>query len=72
TITFYEPFYDLDRFFDEAVAPTFRGHHRIQCAQDQGTSNGAIRSLKPKMDLHEDTSSPQLPQGVKVKNLESS
>ncbi|TFK63407.1 small heat shock protein [Pluteus cervinus] len=58
SVFFYEPFYDLDRFLDEAFTPVFRGPQRIQSStQGQETNNGAVRSLKPRMDLHENTES---------------
>ncbi|TFK63405.1 hypothetical protein BDN72DRAFT_902434 [Pluteus cervinus] len=51
-VVFYEPFYDLDRVFDEAFTPVFRGPQRIQSStQGQETNNGAVRSLKPRQEL---------------------
>ncbi|PPQ68799.1 hypothetical protein CVT26_001714 [Gymnopilus dilepis] len=51
-VFFYEPFYDFDRLFEEA-------HARQQGAHGQGLQRsapgeGAVRLVKPRMDLHED------------------
>jgi len=54
SVWYYEPFYDLDRFLDE----TFGGRwdssgqrRRIEA----GESGGAVRAIKPRMDLHENS-----------------
>jgi len=55
SVLFYEPFYDIERFFDEAFsgrqepASDTKGQRRI----GRGEGDGAPRSLKPRMDLHE-------------------
>jgi HSP20 family protein len=51
--TSYEPFYDIERIVDEVLFPleARRGANRVQVG---GTQNTA-RSLKPRMDLHEDS-----------------
>ncbi|KAF8909250.1 HSP20-like chaperone [Gymnopilus junonius] len=50
-VFFYEPFYDFDRFFEEAFSPRLVARNG-----NNGQSNvdGAVRSFKPRMDLHED------------------
>ncbi|KAF8651058.1 hypothetical protein AX16_004921 [Volvariella volvacea WC 439] len=54
SVFFYEPFYDVDRFFDEAFNVF---NHLPQAAASrravEGTENGAVRALRPRMDLHE-------------------
>ncbi|KAF5313917.1 hypothetical protein D9619_013044 [Psilocybe cf. subviscida] len=49
---FYEPFYDLDRLIDRAVGSQQRQLPSGTQAQKQEDS--AVRSFKPRMDLHED------------------
>ncbi|EAU90954.1 small heat shock protein [Coprinopsis cinerea okayama7 len=57
-VFFYEPFYDFDRFFDEAF--NFRNFRsgetgtQLQRRQSATNGDGAIRYFKPRMDLHED------------------
>jgi len=57
SVLFYEPFYDIERFFDEAFsgrqdsASENKGQRRI----GRGEGDGAPRSFKPRMDLHENT-----------------
>jgi len=52
----YEPYYDLDRIFDEA----FGGRHltgqgsQVQHRNVNAPGEGAVRLFKPRMDLHED------------------
>ncbi|KAF9484307.1 small heat shock protein [Pholiota conissans] len=59
-IFFYEPFYDLERLFDDAF-PTRQGQAALPAAtaqnqvQRNAPGQGAVRHLKPRMDLHEDT-----------------
>ncbi|KIK05781.1 hypothetical protein K443DRAFT_90575 [Laccaria amethystina LaAM-08-1] len=55
----YEPFYDFDRFFDNFLSPrtarNFGGDQQVQRrGQGDATPEGAVRALKPRMDLHED------------------
>ncbi|CAA7260696.1 unnamed protein product [Cyclocybe aegerita] len=52
SVFFYEPFYDFDRFFDDVFAPRQAVRDGNQVAQR--SVDGAVRSLKPRMDLHED------------------
>ncbi|KAF5313826.1 hypothetical protein D9619_013031 [Psilocybe cf. subviscida] len=49
---FYEPFYDLDRLIDHAFGSQQR--QRPSGTQVQKQEDGAVRSFKPRMDLHED------------------
>ncbi|KAH9474430.1 Small heat shock protein C4 [Psilocybe cubensis] len=54
-VFFYEPYYDFDRLFEEAFARHAHGgprHNQLQRRNAAG--DGAVRSLKPRMDLHED------------------
>ncbi|KAG5653454.1 hypothetical protein H0H81_000343 [Sphagnurus paluster] len=55
SVFFYEPFYDIDRFFDafSPLANNQNGRTRRTVEND----DGAIRSLKPRMDLHENAES---------------
>ncbi|KAF9484313.1 HSP20-like chaperone [Pholiota conissans] len=46
-VFYYEPFYDIDRLVNQAFAP------RATTLKQQNMVDGAVRSLKPKMDLHE-------------------
>ncbi|KAG5647250.1 hypothetical protein DXG03_000785 [Asterophora parasitica] len=51
SIFHYEPFYDFDRFFG-----AFSPHESRQAPRHRTleTEDGAVRALKPRMDLHED------------------
>jgi len=55
SVLLYEPFYEIERFFDEAFsgrqdsASEIKGQRRI----GRGDGDGAPRSLRPRMDLHE-------------------
>ncbi|KAG5650217.1 hypothetical protein H0H81_000273 [Sphagnurus paluster] len=55
SVFFYEPFYDFDRFFDtfSPLAASNVGRARRAVEND----DGAVRSLKPRMDLHENAES---------------
>ncbi|KAJ3760139.1 HSP20-like chaperone [Lentinula raphanica] len=48
SIYFYEPFYNVDRVFDRLFDTAF--------PQNGGASYGSTSTIKPKMDLHEDSS----------------
>ncbi|KAJ3507785.1 hypothetical protein NLJ89_g6108 [Agrocybe chaxingu] len=53
SVFFYEPFYDFDRFFNDddfARRQWARSGNQVT----QQSVDGAVRSLKPRMDLHED------------------
>jgi HSP20 family protein len=52
-VFFYEPFYDLERLIDHAFASQQRQPSSNTVVQKQ-SEDGAVRSLKPRMDLHED------------------
>ncbi|EDR07930.1 uncharacterized protein LACBIDRAFT_327723 [Laccaria bicolor S238N-H82] len=59
SVFYYEPFYDFDRFFDNVLSPrtvrNFGGDQQVQRrVQSDATPEGAVRDLKPRMDLHED------------------
>ncbi|KAG5638907.1 hypothetical protein H0H81_008968 [Sphagnurus paluster] len=54
SVFFYEPFYDVDRFF-EAFSPLSNNH--VNHARRAENDDGAVRSLKPRMDLHENAES---------------
>ncbi|TCD62353.1 hypothetical protein EIP91_006982 [Steccherinum ochraceum] len=45
----YDPFYDFDRLFDEAFAARANGNQNNQVER-----NTAPRSMRPRMDVHED------------------
>ncbi|PPQ76230.1 hypothetical protein CVT26_008582 [Gymnopilus dilepis] len=51
SVFFYEPFYDFDRFFEEAFSPSRQVATR---SGNNGQGDGAVRSFRPRMDLHED------------------
>ncbi|KAJ3504176.1 hypothetical protein NMY22_g438 [Coprinellus aureogranulatus] len=55
----YEPFYDIDRFFDEAfggrrAVANGGSDNQLQRRGNTNSADGAVRHLKPRMDLHED------------------
>ncbi|PPQ80152.1 hypothetical protein CVT26_011786 [Gymnopilus dilepis] len=61
SVFYYEPFYDFDRFFEQAFSPVQGGQNNQQLQRQGG--DGAVRSFKPRtraltlqfrMDLHED------------------
>ncbi|THU94051.1 HSP20-like chaperone [Dendrothele bispora CBS 962.96] len=57
SVYYYEPFYNFDRFLDEFLAGprSNNNQQRIQqTGQNEGNAVSAI--LKPRMDLHEDSS----------------
>ncbi|KAF6761104.1 small heat shock protein [Ephemerocybe angulata] len=56
-VFFYEPFYDIDRFFDEAFGnrrSVAGGEGQLQRRENGNSADGAVRHIKPRMDLHED------------------
>ncbi|KAF8077858.1 HSP20-like chaperone [Lyophyllum atratum] len=53
SVFYYEPFYDFDRLLDEAVAPR-GGQGQLQRRNQNEGESGAVRPIKPRMDLHED------------------
>ncbi|KAJ2924545.1 hypothetical protein H1R20_g12555, partial [Candolleomyces eurysporus] len=57
-VFFYEPFYDIDRIFDEALGlrrPISNGNEgQLQRRGTGEGGDGAVRHFKPRMDLHED------------------
>ncbi|KAF9456976.1 small heat shock protein [Collybia nuda] len=51
----YEPFYDFDRLIDSAFNsrwPRWGPDNQLQ-RRNNGSEGGAVRALKPRMDLHE-------------------
>ncbi|KAF9010757.1 small heat shock protein [Cyathus striatus] len=57
SVHFYEPFYDFDRILEEALKRRPGAGHAQQHHKSPAHANnvdGAIRSFKPRMDLHED------------------
>ncbi|KAK0494035.1 small heat shock protein [Armillaria luteobubalina] len=70
SVYYYEPFYNFDRLLDAITRPTSQ---QLQTAQD--SDNGATKTLKPRMDLHEDaakntvTATFELP-GLKKEDVE--
>ncbi|EAU91906.1 small heat shock protein [Coprinopsis cinerea okayama7 len=54
-VFFYEPFYDFDRFFEEAFGGRRAPATSRQLQTRTNEDDGAIRHFKPRMDLHEDT-----------------
>ncbi|KDR70016.1 hypothetical protein GALMADRAFT_901156 [Galerina marginata CBS 339.88] len=54
-VFYYEPFYDFERIFDEAFAARRASHNNNNHAlQRNAPGDGAVRLIKPRMDLHED------------------
>ncbi|KAJ8080483.1 hypothetical protein PM082_017316 [Marasmius tenuissimus] len=49
SVYYYEPFYNFDRFFDEAFSP-----RNTQRSVGENGDNRVAQSVKPRMDLHED------------------
>ncbi|KAF8899826.1 HSP20-like chaperone [Gymnopilus junonius] len=78
SVWFYEPFYDFDRFLDDALTSGAAPESTAMQLRGKGggaqEGPGAIRPLKPRMDLHEDqeknvvTSTFELP-GVKKDDI---
>ncbi|KAI5899692.1 HSP20-like chaperone [Schizophyllum commune H4-8] len=58
SVFYYEPFYDIERFLDDAFGPQRSQDAQRRLAQgNQGQvahQNDAPRAIKPRMDLHED------------------
>ncbi|GLB34862.1 putative small heat shock protein (HSP20) family protein [Lyophyllum shimeji] len=56
SVFYYEPFYDFDRLLDDALSPRYTSTNQNQLQRRQQTEGeaGAVRPLKPRMDLHED------------------
>ncbi|KAF8896497.1 small heat shock protein [Infundibulicybe gibba] len=75
SVFFYEPFYDFDRFFDEISNTRVGSGNMNQVQRRPSDTDGAIRSLKPRMDLHENaehnevTASFELP-GLKKEDVQ--
>ncbi|PFH54269.1 hypothetical protein AMATHDRAFT_72799 [Amanita thiersii Skay4041] len=56
SLFYYEPFYDIERFLDDALTSRFGGwggERQLQRRGAMGEESGA-RVMKPRMDLHED------------------
>ncbi|KAF9484279.1 small heat shock protein [Pholiota conissans] len=53
-IFFYEPFYDFERFFEDAFSSSRQSRNSNNQLQQRNSVDGAVRSFKPRMDLHED------------------
>nr|AAM78595.1 small heat shock protein [Laccaria bicolor] len=55
SVFYYEPYYDFDRLLDGIFTPrTARNGVHKRALQSDATPEGAVRALKPRMDLHED------------------
>ncbi|TFK42395.1 hypothetical protein BDQ12DRAFT_709744 [Crucibulum laeve] len=55
SVFYYEPFYDFDRFLDQALSPNSNNNASGKQVQHRlGERDGAVLVLKPRMDLHED------------------
>ncbi|KAJ2931457.1 hypothetical protein H1R20_g5549, partial [Candolleomyces eurysporus] len=77
-VFFYEPFYDIDRIFDEALGlrrPISNGNEgQLQRRGTGEGGDGAVKHFKPRMDLHEDaeknivTATSELP-GLKKEDI---
>jgi len=55
SVFYYEPFYDFDRLFDTFSNWPFTNPNNSQSRRHIENGDGAVRSLKPRMDLYEDT-----------------
>ncbi|KAK0204397.1 HSP20-like chaperone [Desarmillaria ectypa] len=58
SVFYYEPFYNWDRFFDQAFALSAANDRQSEHQQrlGEGSHNKIQRFLKPRMDLHENAS----------------
>ncbi|KAF9045264.1 small heat shock protein [Panaeolus papilionaceus] len=54
-VLFYEPFYDLDRFLDEALSTRQPSSGKQLQRRGAGGDSVLPRAMRPRMDLHEDT-----------------
>ncbi|KDR81701.1 hypothetical protein GALMADRAFT_89952 [Galerina marginata CBS 339.88] len=57
SVFYYEPFYDFDRFLDDALTTRLGGNEgsvQRRITHENKPGEGAVRALKPRMDLHED------------------
>ncbi|PPQ99387.1 hypothetical protein CVT24_005370 [Panaeolus cyanescens] len=54
-VFFYEPFYNFDRFLDEALSLPQASNAGNGQVTPRRANNTIMRSFKPKMDLHEDS-----------------
>jgi HSP20 family protein len=45
SVWYYEPFYDLDRFFDDTFGGRLDQRRRIESGE---TTGGAVRAIKPR------------------------
>ncbi|KAF9457660.1 small heat shock protein [Collybia nuda] len=53
SVFYYEPFYDIDRILDAALTSQWpSSNNQLQRRSDE-SGDGAVRALKPRMDLHE-------------------
>ncbi|KAG5634389.1 hypothetical protein H0H81_002147 [Sphagnurus paluster] len=52
SVFLYEPFYDIDRFIN-AFSPLTNNQNGQAARRAVENDDGAVRSLKPRMDLHE-------------------
>ncbi|KAF9052852.1 small heat shock protein [Panaeolus papilionaceus] len=56
SVFYYEPFYDFDRFLDEALSTRIgSASDNAVARRNDSSDSGAARNMKPRMDLHEDT-----------------
>ncbi|PPQ82601.1 hypothetical protein CVT25_007115 [Psilocybe cyanescens] len=55
SIFYYEPFYDFERFLEDTSAPQTKSDGTVQRRSKDGDIDSAIPSLRPRMDLHEDS-----------------
>ncbi|KAF9456977.1 small heat shock protein [Collybia nuda] len=53
SVFYYEPFYDIDRLLDAALTSQWPGPSNQLQSLPNDSRDGAVRALKPKMDLHE-------------------
>ncbi|KAL0058994.1 hypothetical protein AAF712_014290 [Marasmius tenuissimus] len=51
---YYEPFYNFDRFFDEAFSPRNAQRRLGSGGEGDAQNHSVVQSIKPRMDLHED------------------
>ncbi|KAF9045214.1 small heat shock protein [Panaeolus papilionaceus] len=57
-VFFYEPFYDVERILNEALSAQQSSQpSQLQRSRQHMNVDGAIRSFKPRMDLHENSES---------------
>ncbi|KAJ7102937.1 HSP20-like chaperone [Mycena epipterygia] len=56
SVFYYDPFYDVERMINESFGRVGNNNNQNQALQRQGNDDDVQRALRPRMDLHEDSS----------------